>query len=107
VRFTLPTNQTLRRSRALPKRSAWGTKSTLRVSTWEGANALSDELIDSPYKYPDASGHKENGRAQYGLCLGYQRVFLPKLSVITDYFAANALISSYMTCDAAMPVIWA
>jgi hypothetical protein len=107
VRFTFPTNQTFPRSRDLPKRSAWGTKSTLRVSTWEGANALFDELIDSPYRYPDGSGHKENGRTQEGLCLGYRRVFLINLSVNADYFAANALINSYITCDAAMPVIWA
>lgn len=33
--------------------------------------------------------------------------FLPNLSVAADYFAANALINSYIACDAAMPVIWA
>ena len=53
TRFTFPTNQTFPKSRDFPKRSEWGMKSTLRVSTWEGANALSDELIDSPYRYPE------------------------------------------------------
>ena len=71
TRFTFPTNQTFPKSRDLPKRSEWGMKSTLRVSTWEGANALSVVLIDSPYRYPDVSGHEENGRTQQGICLGY------------------------------------
>ena len=53
------------------------------------------------------SGHKENSRTQNGLCLEYWGVFLPNLSVSANYFAANALINSYIACDAAMPVIWA
>ena len=59
MRFTFPTNQTFPKSRDLPKRSACGTKSTLRVSTWEGANALFVELIDSPYRYPATPDMRE------------------------------------------------
>ena len=42
-----------------------------------------------------------------GNVLNTGEFFLINLSVNADYFAANALINSYITCDAAMPVIWA
>ena len=42
-----------------------------------------------------------------GNVLVTEKFFLTNLSVNSNYLAANALINSYIACDAAMPVIWA
>ncbi|CAB5022293.1 unannotated protein [freshwater metagenome] len=46
-------------------------------------------------------------KRQAGNVMDTDGFFLPNLSVDANYLAANALINSYITCDAAMPVIWA
>ena len=40
-----------------------------------------------------------------GYVMDTDKFFLTNLSVNANYFAANALINSYIACDAAMPVI--
>jgi hypothetical protein len=49
VKLTFPTNHMFARSRDFPNLSEWGTQSTLRVSTSEGARTCFMEPIDTPF----------------------------------------------------------